>query len=143
MFTFPVPRATCGALLIALACTACEHTPLAPDGGTTSTALAATLTPGASQRAEAPRPRGVVTVSPTRGKPGTLVTVNISGFPKNTDVDIFLSGKKVTTITTDNDGKGPGSFIAPSGPKMVPLEVKAQGGSPVTFGYATFTIIRE
>jgi hypothetical protein len=38
-------------------------------------------------------PRGIVNVSPGRGRAGTTVTVSISGFPKNSTINITLNGQ--------------------------------------------------
>jgi hypothetical protein len=90
---------------------------------------------------EMQRPRrGTVTLSPTSGAVGTRVTVSISGFPANSDISItFYNGQQVTTITTNAGGTGTGSFVVPQA-AMGTWEVRAAGGTPVTFGYAWFTV---
>ena len=91
--------------------------------------------------AEMQRPRrGTVTLSPTSGAVGTRVTVSISGFPPNSDISItFYNGQQVTTITTGAGGTGTGSFVVPQAAAGT-WEVRAAGGTPVTFGYAWFTV---
>jgi hypothetical protein len=94
----------------------------------------------ASAMANPRPPRGTVTVSPGRGVAGTVVTVSISGFPASSTINITLNGAPVGTITTNAAGTGSTTFVAPAGPRNVPLEVRASGGTPLTFGYGWFTI---
>ena len=91
--------------------------------------------------AEMQRPRrGTVTLSPTGGPVGTRVSVSISGFPANSTITItFYNGQQVTTIDTGANGSGTGSFVVPQAARGT-WEVRAAGGTPVTFGYATFTV---
>ena len=103
-------------------------------GGSAEMAVSATANPRP--------PRGTVTVSPGRGPAGTTVTVSISGFPANSTINITLNGQAIGTITTNAGGTGSTTFVAPAGPVNVPLEVRASGGTPLTFGYGWFTITR-
>lgn len=91
--------------------------------------------------AEMQRPRrGTVTLSPSSGPVGTRVSVSISGFPANSTITItFYNGQQVTTIDTGANGAGTGSFVVPQAARGT-WEVRAAGGTPVTFGYAMFTV---
>ena len=95
----------------------------------------------ALQAAAPPRPpRGAVRLSPLSGPVGTTVTVPISNFPANSTINIDFNGQRVTTVTTGANGAGTAMFVVPEGTAKGEREVRASGGSPLTFGYAWFTV---
>lgn len=92
-------------------------------------------------QAEYPLPppaRGTVTLSPMSGPPGTAVTVTVNGFPLNTPIDVTFNGTKVATIAA---GSNTTTFVVPQVGAFM-YEVRAAGGNPLTFGYASFRVTR-
>ena len=85
-----------------------------------------------------PPARGTVTLSPMSGPPGTTVTVTVNGFPLNTPIDITFNGTKVATIAA---GSNTTTFVVPQVGAFM-YEVRAAGGNPLTFGYASFRVTR-
>lgn len=82
--------------------------------------------------------RGIVSLSPTSGPSGTMVTVTVTKFPANSTVNVVFNGTVVATITTNANGMGSGMFTVPGSLANVPHQVKASSGT--TFGYAYFNV---
>lgn len=115
--TFTVPSATAGA-----------HTVTATDAAGNSASATFTV-------------ESDVTISPTSGPVGTVVSVTGSGFAANTVITITFDGAEVTTapptVTTDANGAFTASFKVPSA-KRGAHTVKATDG--INVDTATFTV---
>lgn len=85
-----------------------------------------------------PTPTAKVTLNPTSGPAGTLVSLTATGLTPNTSVTVSVANVPVTLGTSDNTGAFSLSIAVPAIP-MGPYEVRVTDSNGV-FGIATFTV---
>jgi len=94
-------------------------------------------------KANEPSAQGIITPPTPDNVPqigGSVITINISGFPGSVPVTITVDGQPAGTITTNASGSGMGPITLPpntTGVTGAPFEIQGSGGGANGFAWIT------